>query len=306
MMATDLDHTRSTINNPTPLPGRHRGAHLGRVLQIGLKMAAFALVAYGLLVAGLWRFQERIAFPAPRSRLPEPAARGFPGGRRIQVVAADGVTLRGWYLPADSGAGAPAPGLVWCYGNGETVAALAPVLAYLRPPGVAIVVLDYRGYGESDGKPTEAGLFLDAEAAWDFIRGRDEVDGARIAVYGHSLGSAPALHLAATRPVRAVVLSAPLTTARDVARIHYPYVPPLALRLELNNLERVRRLEAPLLVLHGTDDDVVPFRLGQEVAGAAPRGELVAIAGAGHNDAHAVDGTRYRDAMHRFLAEHLR
>lgn len=276
------------------------------MVQLLLKAVVVVVLAYGLLVAALWWFQERIVFPAPRARVPEPTARGFPAGRRIEVTTSDGVTLRGWYLPPEPGREHPAPGLVWYYGNAETVAALPMVLALLRPPGMALVVLDYRGYGESEGKPTESGLYRDAEAAWAFLRGRSEVDADRIAVYGHSLGTAAALYLASSRPVRAVVLSAPFTTARDLARVHYPYAPRVALRLKLNNLERVRRLEAPVLVLHGTDDEVVPFRLGQEVAAASPHAELVAIPGAGHNDAHVVAGTRYRDAMHRFLAEHLR
>ena len=272
-----------------------------------LKLAAGALAGYGLVVLLAWRFQERLAFPAPRGPLPEPARHGLSGGRRVTAVTSDGVTLRGWYVPPHPppAAGARAPGLLWFTGNAETVGALAPVLRELRPPGVGVVVLDYRGYGTSDGRPTEAGIYRDAEAAWDLLLSQPEIDPARVAVYGRSLGSAPALHLAATKPVRAVVLDWPFTTAREVARVHYRFVPAFVLRLELDNLRRARSVTAPLLVLHGTADAIIPFRMGRAVAEAGSARELVAVEGAGHNDVYYAAGQRYRDKVHGFLAATL-
>jgi len=174
--------------------------------------------------------------------------------------------LRGWYLPPRPAPPTTAPGLVWFPGNAETVASLAPLIRELRPPGVGMLILDYRGYGESSGKPTEAGLYRDAEAAWGWLAAQPEIDRSRIAVYGRSLGAVAALHVAVTRQVRAVVLHAPFTSARDMARRHYWYLPRSLLRLELDNLDRARRLRAPLLVIHGTADGIVPFEMGRAIA----------------------------------------
>lgn len=266
-----------------------------------LKLLVGVLVAYGAVVLLAWVFQERIAFPAPRQFLPDPAQRGLADARLVEVETADSVKLRGWYVPPRPAPQAAAPGLVWFPGNAETVASLAPIIRDLRPPGVGMLILDYRGYGESSGKPTEAGLYRDAEAAWGFLAAQPQIDRSRIAVYGRSLGTVAALHVAVTRRVRAVVLDAPFTSARALADLHYWYLPRSLLRLELDNLDRARRLRAPLLVFHGTADAVVPFAMGQAVAEAGHARELVAVRGAGHNDLHEVAGDLYREKFQAFL-----
>ena len=169
-----------------------------------------------------------------------------------------------------------------------------------------MLVLDYRGYGESSGKPTEQGLYLDAEAAWAFITRRDEIDSTRVAVYGRSLGTAIALYLATHRPVRAVVLDSPFSNSRDMARQHYPFLPSGLLRLRLDNVARARQLAVPLLVFHGTEDRVVPFPMGRAVAQAGRAVELVQIEGADHNDTYNVGDDVYRDRVHEFLAAQLK
>lgn len=267
-----------------------------------LKLLAGGLVAYGVVVLLAWYFQERIAFPAPRQFLPDPAQRGLADARLVEVETSDGVKLRGWYVPPRPAPPATAPGLVWFPGNAETVASLAPLIRELRPPGVGMLILDYRGYGESSGKPSETGLYRDAEAAWGWLAAQPEIDRSRIAVYGRSLGAALALHVAVTRRVRAVVLHAPFTSARELADRHYWYLPRRILRIELDNLDRARRLRAPLLVIHGTADGIVPFAMGQAVAEAGHARELVAVRDAGHNDLHEVAGDQYREKFQGFLA----
>lgn len=272
-----------------------------------VKLVAGAVVVYVAVVALLWLAQERLAFPAPRSGLPDPASRGMPDGRLVAATTADGVTLRGWYLPPapPPPPGGRAPGLIWFPGNAETIAHLAPFVRDLRPAGTGVLILDYRGYGTSDGRASETGIYRDADAAWEHLAAQPEIDPARIAVYGRSVGSAPALHLAVTKPARAVVLEAPFTSAREMARAHYPFVPQFLVRLGLDNLARARQLTAPLLVLHGTADGIVPFAMGRRVAEAGRAGELVVVDGAGHNDLYALAGPRYREKVQAFLAAEL-
>lgn len=270
-----------------------------------VKVLAGALIVYGILTGLAWRFQERLAFPAPRRPLPDPADAGFPHGERVRLTMDDGLQLEGWYLPPtvppDDRTGHQAPGLVWYYGNMETVGTISTVLHRLQPPDTGVLVLDYRGYGGNPGKPTEADLYRDATTIWDWLAGRDDIDPDRIAVYGRSIGSVMALYVATHRPVRAVILDAPLSTAHAMARRHYPWLPRFLMRLSLDNLERAARLDVPLLVIHGARDRIAPLRMGRAVAAAGRAESLVVLPHAGHNNTYDdLDG--YASVMHGFLA----
>ena len=271
-----------------------------------LKIIAVLVVLFALAVFLAWRFQDRVAFPAPRGALPAPAAVGIPDGELVEVTTQDGVTLRGWYLPPNPApAEGKAPGLLWFYGNMETIGGIAPVLREFRPPGIGMLVLDYRGYGQSGGRPTERGVYRDADAAWAYITSRPEIDDTRVAVYGRSIGSAVALYLATEQPVSAVVLESAFTSGRDMAEEHYAPVPSVLVELELDNVSRARELTVPLLVFHGSDDWIAPLPMGRAVAEAGRAEEFVVIDGAGHNDTYLEGGEEYRRRMHEFLREHL-
>ena len=269
-----------------------------------LKFALVAIAVYAIMVTILWFGQEKIAFPAPKRSLPIPSSMGIDNARKISVTASDGVKLMGWYLganDADTVAGGKLPALIWFYGNFETVSTVAPLLQYLRPPGWAMLAVDIRGYGESGGSPTEDGLYLDAEAAWEFLAAQPEIDPDRIAVFGRSLGTTLALHLAAKKPVAAVVLEAPLSSGREMAKEHYAWIPSFAVRLRLDNLSNAKEITAPLLVMHGADDTIVPLEMGRKVAEAGKAAALIVFDDAGHNDMMLNDPDRYRQEWMGFL-----
>ena len=163
-----------------------------------------------------------------------------------------------------------------------------------------------RGYGTSDGNPTEDGVYVDAEAAWDYLTAIPDIDSSRIGVFGRSIGSAVALHLATERPVQAVVLDSPLSTGREMARRHYKFMPTMLTRLSLDNIGRAGQLTVPLLVFHGTDDWVATIDMGRRVAEAGRAEEFVEIQGAGHNDTFTIGGDAYVTRFHEFLETHLR
>ena len=278
-----------------------------RWARLAVRGIAVLILAYAAVIVLAWRFQDRVAFPGRGGRLPSPTEFGITDGQVVSVVTSDQVTLRGWYLPPSPppSAGERAPGLIWFHGNVETVRGIAEVLRDFRPPGVAVLALDYRGYSESGGTPTESGVHRDAEAAWTFLAGRPEIDSLRIAVYGRSIGSAVGLYLANERPVRAVVLDSPFTSAQAMARTHYAPVPSGLVELSLDNLSRAARLTVPLLVFHGTDDLLAPFAMGEAVARAGRAEELVALQGAGHTTTYEIGGALYRNKLHDFLHRHL-
>ena len=281
-----------------------RKAPLALMLRATLTLLIALAGAYLVMGVIMWGLQERIAFPAPRYALPSPQAAGIADAELVTLLTSDRVELRGWYLspvppPTDD---SPSPALIWFYGNAEAVGLLAPLVRELRPPGMGVLLLDYRGYGESGGVTTERGLYRDADAAWRYLAGRADVDSTLISVYGRSLGAVLALYLADNYSVRSVILDSPFTSARDMAAVHYWYVPRIGMRLEMDNLSRAKRLAAPLAVFHGSDDDIALPWMGKAIADAGRAREYVVFQGAGHNDVYDVAGSEYRTLLHDFLA----
>lgn len=286
------------------------------VLRVGVGLA----IAYSVVLLLIWMFQERIAFPAPRAPVPDPKDVGV-DGERIELVTTSGTRLAGWFLPprnpglapgvstsltpgASPGSKSGVPGLLWFYGNGENIASIWPIVRDFQPPGVSLLVLDYPGYGGSEGRATEPALYEAADLAYQELKRRPDVDSLRIYVYGRSLGTAVATHTAATHAVAGLILESPFTNAREMSGQHYGIFPRFLLRLRLDNLANVSRIQCPLLVFHGDEDRLVPPEMGRRVAQAAPGPtELVLIEGAGHNETYDVGGKAYRDKLWRFVSE---
>lgn len=271
-----------------------------------MTVLASVALAYAGLMALLWALQDRLAFPAPRSPLPDPqSVLGY--GERITLTMQNGTTLGGWYLPPENGPRRPSPpyaALLWFYGNGETIGAIWPVLRAFRPPHAALLVVDYPGYGANEGAASEAGIYEAGELAYAALAARPEVDTNRIYVYGRSMGSTVATRTAAAHPVAGLVLESPLTNAREMTRGAYRIFPKFLVRLGLDNLTTIRRVQCPVLVFHGTADLLVPPEMGRRVAEAAPGPgavEFVLIEGAGHNDTYAVGGSAYREKLSAFV-----
>ncbi len=263
-------------------------------------------LAYLVLLLLAWRFQDRLAFPAPRASLPDPREVGVENGEEVELVSADGTKLVGWYfapkpLPTSS-ASPTSAGLLWFYGNGETVAAIWPIVREFQPPGTAVLVLDYPGYGGSGGRATEGALYAAADAAYAALTARPDVDPQRVYVYGRSLGSAVATYTAAHHPVAGLILESPFTHAAAMAKYHYGLLPRFLLRLSLDNVANVRRVSCPILLFHGDADRLVPTAMGMTVAAAAAGPvEVVLIHGSGHNDTYDIGGRSYRDKLWQFI-----
>ena len=288
-----------------------------------VRIAVGLVLAYVVLLVLAWLFQERLAFPAPRAPLPDPTRVGVANGEQIALVMKDGTRLAGWYLRPTTGEDGERPGrtgevekaspvpprpspssaaLLWFYGNGENIASIWPIVREFQPPHVALLVMDYPGYGGSGGRATEAGMYGAADAAYAALAARPEVDPRRIYVYGRSLGTAAATYTATHHPVAGVILESPFTNAADMARHAYRIFPSVIVRLSLDNLGRIKQVRCPVLLFHGTGDRLVPLEMGMQVAAAA-RGpvELVLLQGSGHNESYAVGGNQYRNKVWAFV-----
>src|SRR5215471_9260085 len=199
----------------------------------------------------MWLFQERlIFFPRPLESRPAPRA----NLEEVAITAADGSKLRGWLV---KGAGAPAPLLIYFGGNAEEVSWLVEVAEKFA--GWSLLLVNFRGYGESEGRPSESALFADALAIYDFAKNRPDVNPERIVAMGRSLGTGVAVHLAAERKLRGVILVSPYDSMVAVGSRHYPFLPvSLMLRHRFDSLSRAPRIDAPLLALVAGDDRIVP------------------------------------------------
>ncbi|MFL5883306.1 MAG: alpha/beta hydrolase [Actinomycetota bacterium] len=269
-----------------------------RVGIILLVVAAVLVAPIGLL----WAFQRRLLYlPAPRT-VP-PAASVLPGAEEVTFETADGLRLGGWFVPAE-GREAPRAAVLVCNGNGGNRSLRAPLAAALARMGLHVLVFDYRGYGGNPGQPTEAGLAADARAALDYLVGRPEVDPARVVYFGESLGAAVALRLATERPPAALVLRSPFASLAEVGQLHYPLVPvSLLLRDRYDSAVLAGRLAAPLLVVAGGRDRIVPASHSRRLFAAAPQPKrLVVLDGADHNDHDLLAGPRLLAEVRGFLA----
>lgn len=220
----------------------------------------------------------------------------------VYLTTSDGVRIHGWFVPGSGGTT-----LLWFHGNGGNISHRADNIAGLnRRLGVSVLIIDYRGYGLSGGSPNEEGTYLDAEAAVAHALSRPDVDPERVVLFGRSLGCAVAAEMALRHDVYAVVLESPFTSISAMAGRAYPFLPGLGLLVGnmYDTLDKASRIDAPVMVLHGDGDDIVPFEMGREVFEAAREPKrFYAIRGAGHNDTYAAGGAPYLDALGSFLAE---
>ena len=239
------------------------------------------LIAAYLVICAAAYFGHRMFmyFPDP-ARIP-PEAAGLENVEEVEFAAADGTKLVSWYAPAQEGK----PTILYFHGNAANAANRAPKIDMMLESGFGVFYLNNRGYGGSGGSPTEANNVADAIAAYDYVRGLG-VPPDKIVTFGESLGSGQAVRLAAARPVAAVVLEAPLTSTVEVGRSIYFWLPLSLLIADQYNVERdIARVTAPLLILHGEQDEVIPVDMGRRIYNAANQPKRIEVVRDGrHND----------------------
>ena len=263
-----------------------------------------AIVAGFVIVIGVvtlvWAAQRRLVY-FPFGQVPTPDEVGLTGVEPVQFATADGITLNGWFLPSRR---SPARFTVLVFnGNAGNRAYRAPLAATLQARGLAVLLFDYRGFGENRGAPTEAGLIADARAARAYLFGRGDVDSTRMVYFGESLGSALAVDLAAEYPPAALILRSPFTSLIELGQIHYPFLPVRwLLRDRFASIARIPQVRCPLLVIAGDADHIVPLEQSRRLYDAARTAKtLVVVPGADHNDDELLAGREMIEAVVRFL-----
>jgi uncharacterized protein len=273
------------------------------MIAAGWYLAVIAAVIAALIAAVLaliWTVQRSLIY-VPTGNVPTPGEIGLTAVEPVSFETADGLQLSGWFV-ATSGTSPRVTVLVF-NGNAGNRAHRGPLAAALHRHGLQVLLLDYRGYGGNPGAPTEDGLAADSRAARAYLAGRPDVDPSRIVYFGESLGTAVAIALAVEHPPAALVLRSPFTSMTDVGRHHYPFLPVrLLLRDRFAAFDRIQRIRAPLLVIAGGDDRIVPVENSRRLydAAAAPK-TLLVLPGADHNDYELLAGDEMIMAVVGFL-----
>ena len=213
----------------------------------------------------------------------------------------DGVRLHGWFVP-----GTTDFTWLWFHGNGGNVGHRVTEMALLHQTlGMSLLIFDYRGYGNSQGTPSEQGTYLDARAALHYLQERSDVDPQRIIYFGHSLGTAVAVELSAAIGPLGLILVSPFASVRDMARIVFPLLPfGWLVRDKYNSLTRIKAIRCPLLILHGDQDELVPFSQAEKLFLAAnPPKQFKLLSGTGHNDTFEASGPVYWETLREFVGE---
>jgi len=260
-----------------------------------LKWLLGAVVLFGGFVMFMYMAQRSLMYFPETVRIP-PADAGLSGAEEVVLDTSDGEKVIVWHLPPRG----DKPVILYFHGNGGSLRYRVERFRALTGDGNGLVALSYRGYGGSTGSPTEDGLIADAVATYEFAAARYPVE--RIVLWGESLGSGVAIALATDRKASRIVLEAPFTSAADVGVRAYPFLPVrLLMKDQFRSDERISKVTAPLLFLHGAFDRVVPLSLGERLYGLANEPKrLVRFPRGDHND---LDGHGAQAAAREFFNE---
>ena len=282
-----------------------RGLEHGRRVMSGIGTLVLLVAgAYCSVLVGLYLAQDRLLY------LPEVPSRALTASPRmvglnheeVYFRAADGIRLHGWYLPSD-----PQRAVVlFCHGNAGNISHRLDLLRIFSDLGLSVFIFDYRGYGRSEGRPSEQGTYRDGEAAWRYLTEEQGITEKDIVVFGHSLGAAIGAHVAAQYRPAALVMQSAFTSVPELAAGLYPLLPARWLsRFRYDNRELLGNVDSPVLVIHSREDEIIPYAHGERLFAVAGEPKQLLELRGGHNDGIFVSGTLYTHGLRDFLDRHL-
>ncbi len=263
---------------------------------------AAALIAIAILARYMLILDRTMIYFPQRDLMATPDSVGL-AYEDVYLTAADGTRVHGWHIPGRGGAT-----LLWFHGNSGNIShRLDNILILNERLGVGILIIDYRGYGLSAGRPSESGLYMDAEAAFEYMTGELGLDAERdIVLMGRSLGAGVAVEMATRHRVRGVILESGFTSIREMAESSGSFLPTsvamLLFEARYDSLSKMGLVNSPVMILHGDRDDTVPYWMAEKLYEAANEPKtLYPIRGASHNDTVYVGGEAYLRALGEFM-----
>ncbi len=219
----------------------------------------------------------------------------------VYFTTKDGKTLHGWFFPLEG----ESPVILFCHGNAGNISHRLDNITLLLEQKLKVFIFDYRGFGKSPGSPSEKGLYLDGLAAYDYLFQKEHIPSSDIILFGRSLGAAVAIEVALKKDIRSLIIESAFTSTKEMAKTLFlfnllsPFLP-----AHYNNLKKIPHITVPKLIIHGEEDEIVPFSMGQELFTASKDPKYFSsLKGAGHNDTYLVGGKEYFQMIAAFAGE---
>jgi len=266
-----------------------------------LKFILLLITSYGLLVAVVYVMQGRMLY---LPNMPGRALTMTPSDvgmdyQDVSIETEDGVALHGWFIEGRS-----TRVLLFFHGNAGNISHRLDSIRQFQDLGLSVLIIDYRGYGQSGGRTTEKGIYRDADAAWRYLTMDRGVSASKIVIFGRSLGASAASWLATQHQPLALIVESSFTSVPDIARELYPWLPVRWLtRLSHATIDYVRDVRCPVLVAHSRDDEIIPFHHGETIFASANEPRTLLTLRGTHNDAFLRDERAYIEGLRVFLKE---
>lgn len=257
--------------------------------------------AYIVIAGALYLLQQQMVYHPTKAIGATPSTLGYEF-EDVQLVTEDEVRIHGWFIPSDS----TDLTVLYFHGNAGNISGRLETIQLLHELGLNVFIIDYRGYGKSDGSPSEQGTYKDARAAWKYLQSSRAISDSSIVIMGRSLGGSVAAWLAARKSPAATVIESTFTSAADLGADLYPWLPVRwMINFEYNTLQNIREIDSPLFMAHSRDDQVVPFHHGEKLFEAArdPK-KFIELEGS-HGSGFWETGAKYRDGLKKFLKTHV-
>ena len=284
--------------------------------DFGWRMARILLLLCAGLAGFVMLFEDSFIYfpakyPAGAWERAEPQAREGRIVARVedvQLAAADGVRLHGWFCTPQVGRGGALEPvetkqtLLFLHGNAGNISHRYEIIEDFVKLPVNVLIIDYRGYGKSEGSPSEEGLYADAQAAWDYLTTVRGTPASQIVIFGESLGGAVAIDLATKTQACGLVVQSSFTSIADMVAELMPFVPRFVLRTKMDSLSKIGRVSCPKLFIHSQADEIIPYKLGRRLfdAAHAPK-QFYEVKGASHNLTFDIGGAAYYEALRNFI-----
>jgi uncharacterized protein len=263
-------------------------------------LGVFVLI-YAALVLLIYIFQSHFIFFPEKSLNQTPTDVGL-DFEDVNFSSSDNVKLHGWFISVKNSIGV----LLFCHGNAGNISHRLESIQIFSRLGLNVFIFDYRGYGQSQGKMTENGAYLDAKAAWNYLTQIKNFNPNNIIIFGRSLGGSIATKIALNNDQAALIIESTFTSAKDMAAKHYPFLPVrLLLKYNFQTIDYIQNVKSPILIIHSENDEIVPFSQGQKLFETAsePK-EFLKIHG-GHNDGFFVSEPEYSQKLNLFMKKYL-
>ena len=265
-----------------------------------LQSAIFIIVSVWVLLSVMLHFFQEHFIYFPQSEIvatPEVISLDY---EELTLTTSDGIEINAWWIPHSNARAT----LLFLHGNAGNISHRLDSINIFYQLGLSVLIIDYRGYGKSTGKPSEQGTYIDAETAWRYLIDEKKIKNNEIIIFGRSLGGAVASWLAEKYPSAALILESNFTSIADIGSHYYPYLPTKMLaRIKYPSIDRMSNIKSPLLVIHSADDDIVPYKFGKQLFEKANKPKLFMDIVGGHNEGFLISGNKYSDGIDHFITD---